>query len=692
MRRRYLINLFVFISILFTAKFASAQMYAPVKWDFSVKNINESERELIFTATINHGWHLYSQQEYEDGPIPTSFHIEKSPSFKLNGKVLEGKSINEFDSNFGIELKYFKNKAVFTQKIKAISTEKFKISGVLEFMVCDNEKCLPPEEIEFSFAVDGFTLANNSEVADVEPQVKVDTIQVVEIEQGKDPLPTIKNSDLGTQPNTLGAKSFWGIFIAGFLGGFLALLTPCVFPMIPLTVSFFTKKSKTRMQGIGNALIYGASIIVIYVALGFIITKILGPDAMNSFASNVWMNLLFFVIFIVFAISFLGAFEITLPASWINKADSASDRGGFIGIFFMAFTLSLVSFSCTGPIIGTLLVEASVGGNNLGPLVGMAGFSTALALPFGLFAAFPGWLNSLPKSGGWLNSVKVVLGLLELALAIKFLSNADMVSHWGIITREVFIALWIIIFIVLGFYLLGKIKFSHDSDIKHVSIPRLFLSILTFSFVVYLIPGMWGAPLKIISGFPPPSFYSEGWNINGSSSSQDENQAIVEGIDKSKCPLNLPCFKDYDLALAYAQSQGKPLMVDFTGWSCVNCRKMEEQVWVDPRVLTRLKNDYVLVSLYVDDKTKLPQEEIYISPVTGKKIKTIGNKWSDLQTTRFKTNSQPLYVLLDNNEQLLNEPTAYDTDIEKYIAFLDSGKAEFTRRKEKKVLIKSPLS
>ncbi|MDQ3192046.1 MAG: thioredoxin family protein [Bacteroidota bacterium] len=693
MRGRFFRILFIFTVLLFTGQLASAQIYQPVKWSFSVKNINESERELIFTASINRGWHLYSQKEYVDGPIPTSFHIEKSSDFKLLGKVLESESVKEFDANFGIDLNYFKNKAVFRQKIKAISQEKFSVKGVLEFMSCDDEKCLPPEELEFIFTVDGAVLQKNTEAVVIEPEVlDSDTMEIVEdVEPKKQVVAPIDKSNTQTPAKTAAVKSFWGIFIAGFLGGFLALLTPCVFPMIPLTVSFFTKKSKTRIQGIGNALIYGASIIIIYVALGFIITKILGPDAMNAFASNVWMNLLFFLVFVIFAVSFLGAFEITLPASWINKADSASDRGGLIGIFFMAFTLSLVSFSCTGPIIGTLLVEASVGGNNLGPLVGMAGFSTALALPFGLFAAFPGWLNSLPKSGGWLNSVKVVLGLLELALAIKFLSNADLVSNWGVVTREVFIALWIIIFTILGFYLLGKIKFSHDSDIKHVSIPRLFLSIFTFSFVVYLIPGMWGAPLKLISGFPPPSFYSEGWNINGSSSNIG-NQKTVEGIDRSKCPLNLPCFKDYDLALEYARAQNKPLMVDFTGWSCVNCRKMEEQVWIDPRVLSRLQNDYVLVSLYVDDKKPLPEEEVYVSTVTGKKVKTIGNKWSDLQTTRFNTNSQPLYVLLDHNEQLLNEPTAYDTDIEKYIDFLDKGKAEFEQRKVKKVLIKQELN
>ena len=696
MRKRNFKILFAFITILLIRQVALAQIHQPVTWSFSVKNISESERELIFTAKIEPGWHIYSQHlESDEGPVPSSFNFTKSGKYKLEGKVQENKPLKKYDAVFEMNVSFFKNKAVFKQKITALTEESFSVKGFLEYHTCNEEMCLPPEELEFNFNVQGISAIDIETPVVNADSSRIDTLQPLEAAKAENKKEVITSSVVAEKEGNDKAKpaavrSFWGIFIAGFLGGFLALLTPCVFPMIPLTVSFFTKKSKTRIQGIANAFTYGASIIFIYVALGFIITKVLGPDAMNAFASNVWMNMLFFVVFIVFAISFLGAFEITLPSSWINKADSASDKGGLIGIFFMAFTLSLVSFSCTGPIIGTLLVEASVGGNNMGPLVGMAGFSTALALPFGLFAAFPGWLNSLPKSGGWLNSVKVVLGLLELALAIKFLSNADLVSHWELITREVFIALWIIIFTILGFYLLGKVKFSHDSDMKHISIPRLFLSIFTFSFVVYLIPGMWGAPLKLISGFPPPAFYSEGWN-HGSSSAEDNKTTAITGVDKSKCPHNLPCFKDYDLALNYARTQNKPLMVDFTGWSCVNCRKMEEKVWIDPRVLTRLENDYVLVSLYVDDKTPLAEDEKYTSTVTGKKVKTIGNKWSDLQTARFKTNSQPLYVLLDHEEELLNEPTDYDTDIEKYIDFLDRGKAEFERRKKQKVTLQGDL-
>jgi thiol:disulfide interchange protein len=674
--------LLVFFTIISTLFSAEAQIHNPVKWNFSVKNINESERELILEAKIDNGWYLYSQQlESDMGPIATNFTFEKNPNFSLIGRVAESTSIKKYDPIFEMNVNYFKGKAVFKQKIKANSKEKFTVKGVLEFQTCNDEMCLAPEEVEFAFVVEG-TTEILAESALITPETLPTDTSAILVEKTSEILSENNDHIINSTKPPIAVKSFWAIFIAGFIGGFLALLTPCVFPMIPLTVSFFTKQSKTRAKGIANALIYGISIILIYVSIGFLVTKLLGPDALNELASNVWMNLAFFFIFIVFAISFLGAFEITLPASWVNKADAASDKGGLIGIFFMAFTLSLVSFSCTGPIIGTLLVEAAVGGNYMGPLIGMAGFSSALALPFALFAAFPGWLNTLPKSGGWLNSVKVVLGLLELALALKFLSNVDLAYHWGILTREIFIALWIIIFIVLGFYLLGKIKFSHDSDTTHVTIPRLFLSIITFAFVIYLVPGMWGAPLKLISGFPPPMFYSEGWNVGGNPNTFADEKSNVAGIDKSKCPHNLPCFKDYEKALHYAKNQGKPLLVDFTGWSCVNCRKMEDQVWIDPRVLRRLAQDYVLVSLYVDDKKELSEEEKYISPVTGKKIKTIGNKWSDLQTTRFKTNSQPYYVLLDHEENMLNEPTGYDPNIERFIDFLDNGKNEFQSREK----------
>ncbi len=433
-----------------------------------------------------------------------------------------------------------------------------------------------------------------------------------------------------------------------------------------MTVSFFTKRSGSRQKGLMNALIYSISIIVIYVGLGFLVTVTLGSDALNDMASNVFFNMTFFIVFLIFAFSFFGAFEIVLPSWLVNKADSASDRGGLIGIFFMAFTLTLVSFSCTGPIIGTLLVEAAHNGSYLGPIIGMTGFALALALPFGLFSAFPGWLNSMPKSGGWLNTVKVTLGFIELALAFKFLSNVDLAYHWGFLKREIFIAIWVIIFGMLGFYLLGKLKFSHDSDVKHISVPRLMFAIISLTFTLYLIPGIWGAPLKMISGFPPPEFYKE-WVTEKSS---------------NHCPHNLNCYHDYDAGMAYAKTVGKPVMVDFTGWSCVNCRKMEDNVWSDPEVLKRLSDKYVLISLYVDDKEQLPENKQYVSPTTGKKIKTIGNKWSDLQTNVYKTNSQPYYVLLDHQGKILAEPRGYTPDIKTYTKYLDEGLCRFEKRKK----------
>lgn len=673
----------IFIALVFTSVAClNAQILTPVKWTFTSKKVNDCEAELIFKASIDKNFHLYSLNAGE-GPVSTAFTFEKNPAVKLEGKVQEPKPLKVFDPNFGAELQFFEHEAVFTQKVRILKDGKTEIKGGVEFMSCDDKMCLPPEILEFSIPVEGkncdvgkaqlvdTTVSKPDGVVNADTTVKQIPAEVPQTAHVIKP---------GTKAPVKEKVSVWGIFIGGFLGGLLALLTPCVFPMLPLTVSFFTKQSKSRKKGIMNAFLYGASIVFIYVSLGLLITIPLGPDALNALASNGIMNMLFFLIFVVFAISFLGAFEITLPSSWINKADNASEKGGFIGIFFMAFTLSLVSFSCTGPIIGTLLVEAAVGGNVLNPAIGMTGFALALALPFGLFAAFPGWLNSLPKSGSWLNSVKVVLGLLELALALKFLSNVDLAYHWGILKREVFIAIWIVIFSMLGFYLLGKIRFSHDAETKHTTIPRFLLALISFAFVIYLVPGLWGAPLKMISGFPPPIYYNEGWTAGGNGNSQAQIQ--IPGTDPAKCPHNLNCFHDYELALNYAKSVGKPLMVDFTGYSCVNCRKMEDNVWSDPRVLQRLRDDYVLVSLYVDDKALLPKEKQYLSPTTSKKVKTVGNKWSDLQTSRFGTNSQPYYVLLDHNEQLLTNPSAYDPDIDNYIHFLDEGKRAFKERKE----------
>jgi thiol:disulfide interchange protein len=636
--------LFSLIAFVFVIQ-ANAQIHNPVKWDYAIE-----DNEFVFTVTIEKGWHVYSQNNPpDDGPIPTSFNFEANDKLELIGKPAEGKPHKEFDPNFQIELAFFSDKAVFRQKAKALGDAPFKVKGFLDYMVCDDKMCLPPEMIDFEFEVDPKTfVAGTSDTEDSE--------------DGKTP---------------------WGIFIAGFLGGLLALLTPCVFPMIPLTVSFFTKQSKNKAKGVANAIIYGLSIIGIYVLLGFGVTKIFGADALNALSTNVWFNLAFFVLLVVFAISFLGAFEIRMPSSWINKADSASDKGGLVGIFFMAFTLSLVSFSCTGPIIGTLLVEAAVNGGYMGPIVGMIGFSSALALPFALFAAFPGWLNGLPQSGGWLNSVKVVLGFLELALAFKFLSNADLVVQAHLLTREVFLVIWIVIFLLMALYLLGAFRFAHDSPVKHITIPRLSFAMLALFMTIYLIPGLFGAPLKIISGFPPPMHYSEspkGVGYQPPVIQYSGEKMDVEAVKRAEgCPHSLNCFKDYEEGLAYAKEVGKPVLLDFTGHACVNCRKMEDNVWSDPEVLTRLRNDFVLISLYVDEDIKLSEEE-QIQVTIGdrtKTLRTIGNKWSYMQTVRFGTNSQPYYVILDHNENQLGESAAYDSDIQKYVNWLDTGLTMF---------------
>lgn len=692
---------------------ATPQIFNPVKWSYSVEVAKSGEIELVFTAKIEEGWHLYSQDIPDGGPIPTSFKFNASNKYELVGKVNEPKAIEEEDPNFGMTLKYFEHEVKFRQKVKAKTDKKFTIDGELEFMVCDDQRCLPPDYLEFKFDIEPAKQKEEGQKGSIEPAPSKDNDNNPTAKENTKEPEKLQESELVEAPPTMPQNevvikqaeekseaaipvhesetsnlSFWMIFIKGFIGGLFALLTPCVFPMIPMTVSFFTKRSKDRAKGITNAFIYGFFIIAIYTGLGLAITLTLGADALNDMASSAFFNLLFFFILVIFGLSFLGAFEITLPSSWVNKADTASDKGGLLGIFFMAFTLSLVSFSCTGPIVGTLLVDAALGGNVAGPAVGMFGFSLALALPFGLFAAFPGWMNSLPKSGGWLNSVKVTLGILELALALKFISNVDLAYHWGIITREVFIALWIVIFGTLGFYLLGKIRFSHDSKTEYISIPRYLMAVVIFAFVVYLIPGLWGAPLKLISGFPPPKFYTEGsWAqaSNGDGVTESTSAEVIEGVDRSHCPHGLTCFHDYDLALEYARKVDKPLMVDFTGWSCVNCRKMEDNVWIDPRVWERLENKYVLVSLYVDDKTPLPKGEHWVSEVTGKRINTIGRKWSEFQTRVYKTNSQPYYVLLDHEEKPLASTRAYDPDIEDYINWLDSGVKEFKEREKQEL-------
>ena len=616
--------------IFFTALtfFSSAQIFEPVKWDFSQKQTSENTIELTFKATIDDGWYVYSQ-DAGDGPVSTEFtFINNGENYAIsNDWVQEGVPIEEFDPNFDAVLKYFKKEALFTLDIHVMSTDDFVLKGDVYFMTCDSTQCLPPEALEFSFEIDGIDES------------------------------LISSSNGSSNQND--KKSMWALFFIAFLSGFAALLTPCVFPMIPMTVSFFTKQSKTKARGIVNAIIYGISIIVIYVALGVGVSSIFGADALNNMATNVYFNIGFFLLLIIFGASFLGAFELQLPTSWVNKTDKASDKGGLIGIFFMAFTLALVSFSCTGPIVGTLLVEASTGGY-FGPIVGMLGFSLAIALPFALFAAFPGWLNSLPQSGGWLNSVKVTLGFLEIALAFKFLSNADLVLQAHLLERELFIAIWIVIFALLTMYLLGFIKFAHDSDLEYISVSRLSVAILTGTLTIYMIPGLWGAPLKIINAFPPPMQYSESPQGFGSPS-VISNHSTNHEKGQHIGPQGLMVFHDYDEGLEHAKNVGKPLMLDFTGHACVNCRKMEEQVWSNQNVKSMLASDVVLVSLYVDERIDLPLDQQYVTTMAGKekKVKTTGDKWMVLQANTFGTNSQPYYVMLDHNEQELLEPANY---------------------------------
>ncbi|MEO6302801.1 MAG: cytochrome c biogenesis protein CcdA, partial [Bacteroidia bacterium] len=564
----------LFLIVVFKLSTVAQKQY--VTWTFSQKKISADEFELTFKATIEPTWHLYSQIETPDGPLPTLFDFEKSKDYKLVGKTTEPKPIEHPEPVFDNQvMRYFEKSATFKQKIKALTNKPFTVKGYVDGMACNETQCqkFSPTP-EFNFKLDGAEVATTETTTAVTETVVADTNQKIastETTVTPENTTTTVQEIISAPPEKKESRTYWGLFIAGFIGGLAALLTPCVFPMIPMTVSFFTKQSKTKAAGIRNAFIYAISIIAIYIALGLGITLIFGADAMNNLATNVWFNIAFFVLLVVFAVSFLGAFEITLPSGFVNKMDAKSDKGGLIGIFFMAFTLGLVSFSCTGPIIGTLLVEAASTGALAGPFVGMLGFSLALALPFGLFAAFPGWLNSLPKSGGWLNSVKVVLGFLELALAMKFLSNADLVVQAGIITREIFIVIWIVIFALLGGYLMGWFKLSHDSEMKYVSVPRLMMAIIVFSFTVYLILGLWGAPLKLISGFPPPDFYSEspeGFGARKSDGVANTNHSdLPEHAHKG--PNGIIAFDDYYLALDYAKKVNKPLMIDFTGWACV---------------------------------------------------------------------------------------------------------------------------
>jgi len=662
---------------------------APVHFKLTSKKVTDCEYDLQFNATIDEPWHMYSLSPVKDGPNPTVFIFTKSADYELVGKTKESKPIKEFDKVFEMNVQYFEHTATFTQRIKLKSDKKVTIKGKYEFQACTEEKCIFPPADNFDFQLQGTatcltssaTTVNALTPAIIDSISKTDSVVAPTNEVTNESSNIkVKQGQIKTEEKAV-PKSWWGIFIAGFIGGALALLTPCVFPMIPMNVSFFTKQSKTKAQGIRNALLYSISIIILYVGLGLGVTLIFGAGALHSLSTNVWFNLAFFVLLLVFAMSFLGAFEITLPSSFVNKMDAKSDKGGYIGIFFMAFTLALVSFSCTGPIIGTLLVEASSTGNISGPFWGMFGFSLALALPFGLFAAFPGWLNSLPQSGGWLNAVKVTLGFLELALALKFASNADLVVQAGILTREVFVGLWIVIFALLTMYLLGMFKTSHDSDLKHVSVGRLFIAITSFFIVIYLIPGMWGAPLKLFSGILPPLEYSESpHGFGGSGNGTSAESAIPKDAEFGKfMEVNkngIVHFKnDYENALAYAKKVGKPLLIDFTGHACANCRKTEDYVWPDAEVTKRLNNDVVLVSLYVDDKRELDPKDFMTVQWYGKErqITDIGDKFKYMEEKIYGQSTQPLYVLVDGNEKVLNTIRGYNASITEYIKWLNEG-------------------
>lgn len=689
----------VFTLVLFL--FALIHVYSQdvIEWKFSIQDKGNGEIELVADATIQDGWHMYDSEIPDGGPFPTAISFDVLEGAELVGKFQASgkKAVVKYDDIFGMNVGTFDNSAKFAQRIKITNKDKFKIEGDVRAQACDDSNCTPPLPVDFSFdasklpktiaaakspantteskdaveatkiipgeEVTAETLEDDAEVEDAETEnvapinVSTDTSNL-----SSNPLwtPVIDELREYGMKGSVDGKSLWWILIAGFIGGLIALVTPCVWPLIPMTVSFFLKRNKAnRKKAISDAIIYGVSIIVIYVLLGLTITGIFGASALNDLSTSAVFNIIFFALLVFFAISFFGAFDLVLPASWTNKMDAKADTTtGMLSIFFMAFTLALVSFSCTGPIIGTLLVETATTGNIIAPAIGMFGFALALAIPFSFFAIFPSWLESMPKSGGWLNSVKVVLGFLELALALKFLSVADLAYGWRILDRETFLVLWIVIFALLGLYLLGKLKLPHDSDLPYVSVPRLFMAIISFAFAIYMVPGLWGAPLKSISAFAPPMY------------TQDFN--LYDGSVEAKS-------MDYESGMAYAKQVNKPVLIDFSGYGCVNCRKMEASVWTDARVKSILENDYVLITLMVDDKTRLP--EIIEVEENGKttKLKTIGDKWSYLQRHKFGANAQPYYIALDTDGKVISPSYAYDEDVSKYIQFLNTGTSNFKK-------------
>lgn len=679
------------ICLLLIAVVAQAQIQEPVKFKSELKTLAAGEAEIVFTATIDKGWHVYSTDLGDGGPISATFNVEKISGATVVGKLQpKGKEIASYDKLFEMNVRYFESTAQFVQKLKLTGGD-YKIEGFLEFGACNDENCLPPTQVEFNFsgkaeAAKGAAAATPAEkVTAPAEDTKPENQLASQTETPADTASTgiIGGADGPTDINVAGNIDLWKpvindlqsygettsqedmswfyIFITGFLGGLLALFTPCVWPIIPMTVSFFLKRSKDKKKGIRDAWTYGASIVVIYVTLGLAITLIFGASALNALSTNAVFNILFCLMLVVFAASFFGAFELTLPSKWSNAVDSKAEAtSGLLSIFLMAFTLSLVSFSCTGPIIGFLLVQVSTTGSVVAPAIGMLGFAIALALPFTLFALFPSWLKSMPKSGGWMNVIKVTLGFLELAFALKFLSVADLAYGWRILDRETFLALWIVLFALLGFYLLGKIKFPHDDDDTKVGVGRFFMALFSLAFAVYMVPGLWGAPLKAVSAFAPP-MQTQDFNLH-------KNDVHAK-------------FDDYDLGMEYARLNGKPVMLDFTGYGCVNCRKMEAAVWTDPKVSDLINNDYVLITLYVDNKTPLTEPVKIIENGTERTLRTVGDKWSYLQRVKFGANAQPFYVLLDNQGKPLNKSYAYNEDIPKYIEFLQTGLENYKKGK-----------
>lgn len=657
-----------------------AQIKEPVKFKTEFTPLSDTEGEIIFTATIDNGWHVYSTDLGDGGPISATFNVDKKSGVELIGKLKPvGQEVATFDKLFEMKVRYFKDKAKFIQKVK-FSGGVYSIEGYLEYGACDDESCLPPTEVPFKFSGTSKATVNVPVKDKAEEKIEEKSNEIVTLPQDSSSFNEQSLSKIGAQSvvssadlwrpviselqalgdeHTSNDMSWVYIFVTGFLGGLLALFTPCVWPIIPMTVSFFLKRNKDKKKGIRDAWTYGASIVVIYVALGLAITLIFGASALNALSTNAIFNILFFLMLVIFAASFLGAFEIRLPSKWGNAVDSkAESTTGLLSIFLMAFTLSLVSFSCTGPIIGFLLVQVSTTGSVVAPAIGMLGFAIALALPFTLFALFPSLLKSMPKSGGWMNVIKVTLGFLELAFALKFLSVADLAYGWRLLDRETFLALWIVLFALLGFYLLGKIKFLHDDDDNKVGVTRFFMALVSLSFAVYMIPGLWGAPLKAVSAFAPP-MHTQDFNLYN-------NEVHAR-------------FDDYELGMEYARQNGKPVMIDFTGYGCVNCRKMEAAVWTDTKVGDLINNDYVLITLYVDNKTPLAEPVKIMENGNERTLRTIGDKWSYLQRVKFGANAQPFYVLLDNQGIPLNKSYAYDENIPKYIDFLKTGLENYSK-------------